>query len=204
MHRILVIPAALALLSGCLSLAKDYPERHLHAISAPRPEGAAAPAQGAILHVKLFTIASRYAGTEFVYRRSDIEWESDFYHAFFVAPREALTDESRAWITGSGIVSAVVDGSSAIPPTHLVEGHIAALYADVRTPGALKAVIELEVMLVDDRRVPPAALMSRRYSQAVAMREDTPEALVAGWNARLSAILRALEADLREALAAPR
>jgi cholesterol transport system auxiliary component len=201
-YRLLPVLMVLPLAAGCISLAKDYPERRLHAIAAGRPGEPGAAAAGVVLSVRPLTVASRYEGIEFVYRTSEHGWESDFYNAFFVPPREALTDEVRGWLSAAGVASSFVDGSSAVPPTHLLEANVSSLYADVRSPGALKAVVEMEVMLVDDRSVPPAAVLTRRYAQSIAMAEDTPEALVAAWSAGLAGILAGLEKDLLEALAA--
>ncbi|MBI2922911.1 MAG: hypothetical protein HYY18_17795, partial [Planctomycetes bacterium] len=160
---------------------------------------AAPPSKGPILKLRPFQIASRYEGREFVWRKSDLEWETDFYNLFFTAPRQTVTDESRAWLAASGLFEHVLDFSSHVDATHVLEGHIVHLYGDARGKGA-KAVIEVQFFLVDDRATPSVVAFGKAYAEAVGIKEDSPEELVKGWNEGLGRILGALETDLREAV----
>ncbi|MEK7469961.1 MAG: hypothetical protein AAB074_21545 [Planctomycetota bacterium] len=186
----------LPLLTGCIDLAKDYPERHLHAIAAERPGDSVDGPKGAILAVKPFTINSRYEGAEFVYRKSETTWESDYYEAFFVPPREMITDASRSWIARAGIFGSVTGMSSSVPSTHILEGHVAQLWIDSRAM-PLKAVVEVQVMVADESQSPAKIVLTKSYGESVTMKEDTPEEAVQAWDAGLRAVLERLEADLR-------
>ncbi|MCE9581294.1 MAG: hypothetical protein K8T20_02130, partial [Planctomycetes bacterium] len=156
-------------LAGCINLAKDYPERHLHVVSAERPGDAAPGAKGLVLAVKPFGVASRYEGSEFVYRKTETEWETDYYNGFFVPPKSILTDATRNWLGRSGIFQHVTSLSSAVPPTHILEGHVAQLWIDARTSPP-KAVLEIQFLLADDRESPARILFSKSYAETTPMK----------------------------------
>ena len=143
-----------------------------------------------------FQVASRYEGREFVWRKTDLEWETDFYNLFFTAPRQTVTDEARSWLAASGLFEHVLDFSSHVDATHVLEGHIVHLYGDARGDDA-KAVIEVQFFLVDDRPTPSAVAFGKSYAEEVAIPKDSPEELVKGWNEGLGRILGKLEEDLR-------
>lgn len=195
--RKLTLLAAIPFLAGCLNLSKDYPDRHLYAVTAERTGEPAAGGKGLVLAVRPFTIANRFEKSEFVYRKSETEWETDYYNAFFVEPKNMLADSTRTWLSRSGLYEHVGSLSSSVPPTHVLEGHAAQLWVDTRGDAA-KAVIEVQFLLADDRESPARILFTRSYAETIAMPEDTPEDAVKAWGEGLSKILGALEAHLVE------
>jgi cholesterol transport system auxiliary component len=197
--RSLTILAVLPFLAGCLGLAKDYPDRHLHAIAAERPGEAVTPGKGLVLAVKGFSVANRYEKSEFVYRKSETEWETDYYNAFFVGPKEMLMDASRTWLSRSGLFQHVGGLSGAVPPTHVLEGHISQLWIDARTSPP-KAVVEIQFLLADDRESPSRILFTKSYAETIGLTKDTPEEAVKAWGEGLGKILTALESDLAGAV----
>ncbi len=194
--RTLAALAAIPFLAGCLNLAKDYPERHLHSVPADRPGEPATGGKGRILAVRPFSISNRFEKSEFVYRKSETEWETDYYNAFFVEPKNMLGDATRTWLSRSGQFEHVGSLSSTIPPTHVLEGHVAQLWVDLRGESP-KAVIEMEFLLADDRETPARILFSRSFAETIAMKEDTPQGAIAAWGEGLAKILAGLESELR-------
>lgn len=194
MKRLLLV---LPLLGGCLSLSKDYPERRFHDLHAER--GDAAPAAGTFaLKVRPFQISSRCEGSELSWRIGDNEWETDFYNLLFVPPRTAITEASRAWLGRSGLFQHVLDFTSHVDATHVLEGNVVQLHGDDR--GDPKAVVEIQFFLIDDRATPSAVAFSRTYTETVTLKDASAEALVQGWNAALGTVLGKLETDLQAAL----
>jgi hypothetical protein len=81
----------------------------------------------------------------------------------------------------------------------MLEGTVTALYGDYRaTP--VKAVLGLEFVLVHDTAASIDMIWHNEYRKEVEVGDQSPEALVSGWNEALRVILTALEADMREAL----
>ena len=181
---------------GCLNLAKDYPERHLHSVTAERPGEPVAGGKGLVLAVRPFSIANRFEKSEFVYRKSDTEWETDYYNAFFIEPKAMLADSTRSWLSRSGLFQHVGALSSSVPPTHVLEGHVAQLWVDARTSPP-SAQIEVQFLLVDDREAPSHIVLTRTYAETVVLKRDTPEEAVKAWSEGLEKVLAALEADVK-------
>lgn len=194
----LLITVALA--GGCsLGLERDAPQRARFLIDARRAERSAAAGGGTVLEVGRFHATSAYATSEFVYRRSDHAYQSDYYRGFLVAPELAIGDATRQWLADAGIASAVVDTGGLVLPTHTLEGDVTALYGDFRSAPA--AVLELRIALVDKRS--GRALLQRSYAEREpldAAADGAAEALPAAWSKALARVLTQVEADLRGAL----
>lgn len=200
--RLTVRTVALVLLvslTGCIELNKGFPEKRFYSLEAGRQGGPASPAAGTILKIRRFPIAPEFEGRELVYRTGELQYESDFYHEWFVSPGAMFTQQIQNWMAASGLFQTVLDGSSVIEETHLLEGSITALYADVREKTAPRAVLEMRVRLVQERAGRSTILFQQDYRQAASMADDSPGALVTAWNEDLRQVLTLLEEDLRRA-----
>jgi uncharacterized lipoprotein YmbA len=195
----IILPILLLTLSlaGCVSVEKSYPDKRYFVLEAARGNSPDAAKNGVVLLVSGLRVSPRYDGRSFVYRRSEVVYESDFYNQFLVAPGPQLTEEVRRALSQAQVAQHVIGTSSQLEPTHVLEGTVDALYGDFRDPGAPKAVLEMEFFLSKETPTKADILMRRRYTKSVAVSGRTPEALVKGWNDGLSEILSALTADLR-------
>jgi cholesterol transport system auxiliary component len=195
-------PVALLLclsLPGCgIAFSAKYPDRTFHDIDVTRPGPRGGIVEGTALKVRRFRVSPRYEGVELVTRKSDLQYESDFYNAFFVPPASMLAEEVREWMERSGPFEHVLDFSSHVDATHVLEASVASLYADAVDPAAPKAVIEIQFFVIDDRQVPPAIAFRKDYRKEAALKEATADAVVRGWSAGLAQILAEFEGDLRE------
>src|SRR5262249_14486892 len=134
-----------------------------------------------------------------VYRNSDLNYESDFYHEFFIAPRPLLTEQLRQWLDASGLFRLVLDSATRVPTTHSLEGTVSALYADFRDKASPKAVLAIEFFMTKDESAPELVL-HKRYFREVSMENRAPEALAKAWSKALQQILTSFEEDLAKAL----
>ena len=162
---------------------------------------AASPA-GTTLEISPFTASDAYRKVEFVYRTTDTSWETDFYNIFLLPPAVQITEEVRAAVAASGRLGQVVRRGSAVEPTHVLEGHVRALYADFRDRTAPKAVLALELTLLDLRGEAPQILSHRVYEHAVPVAGASGqaaargEALAKGWSEALAQALAEFDAQL--------
>jgi hypothetical protein len=92
-----------------------------------------------------------------------------------------------------------MDSSASLPPTHILEGTVTALYGDYRAKPA-KASLGLQFVLLQDRAASTDIIWHNQYRKEIEVREPSPEALVSGWNEALQMILTDLETDLSKAL----
>jgi cholesterol transport system auxiliary component len=128
-----------------------------------------------------------------VYRVADLQYESDFYDEWFVAPATLVTQQVQQWIARSSGFDMVMLGMNHVEPTHLLEGTVTEFYGDFRT--APKAVFGLEVHLLDaihERQ----ALLRRTYHREAPLKDRSSEALAVGLTEALRTVLVEVAEDL--------
>lgn len=187
---------------GCVNLSASYPEKHYYALEVAPPEKPLLPVPQTVLKIRKFRASPSFEGKEFVYRTSDARYEADFYNEWFVAPNAMLTQQVRSWLTGAGVFQYVMDSSGPLRATHIMDGVVTALYGDYRANPS-KAVLGLQVFIIDEGPNPPVMVFQRDYRREVEVADKSPEALVHGWNIALRSILDALVDDLNERLPHP-
>ena len=186
------------LLAGCVGLVQSQPEKRYYALEVVREGQTKVLLPGAVLDIRRFR-ATPPLGRELVYRESDARYESDFYNQWFVMPDVMLAQQTTSWLMAAGLFQMVMDSSGSLPPTHILEGTVTALYGDYRANPA-KAVLGLQFILVHDTAASRDMIWHNQYRKEVEVREQSPEALVSGWSEALRSILTALEADMGQAL----
>ena len=198
MLTVLLAGSVLLLEGACVQLNKSYPDKQLYSLEVSR---AAAPltnsASGPVLRIRRFVVAPQFEGRELVYRTGELQFESDFYHEWFVQPNAVLTQQTHNWLSASGLFEAVLDSSSKLDETLTLEGYVGALYGDYRDKAAPKAVLDLHVRMITEGESRSRMLFNQDYRQAISVPDESPEALVKGWNEELQLILSLLEEDLR-------
>ena len=183
--------------AGC-SLKRNLPEQHRYALEARRPGGSgpSSTSGDAVIYLRTLRASPFYEGQEFVYRKKDGTFETDFHNQFFVLPAQQITGEVRQWLSGAGFIRGGIATPGIAGASHVLTGSIEALYGDYR--GDLPtAVLELDFIVLKSTDE-PEILFHRKYHEEVAFAKGSPTELVAGWNTGLRRILSRLEDDLRE------
>jgi cholesterol transport system auxiliary component len=197
LYGLIVIGLAISgILFGCVNLRRDYPIRIFYVLEA-KPDKIHPPAEdGPVVQVQLFRASPGFSSSEFVYRTGESIFESDSYHAFFTLPSDQIRALTSQWIQDSGRARAVLDRSSRLRPTNVIEGNLVALYGDFRDEENPRAVIEIEFLLMDIRPIAPRIVFSKTYRESIEISEATANALVDGWNEGLRMILTVFEKDI--------
>ena len=188
--------AASFLLTGCVSLEKSYPDKRYFVLDIAPDPASQNPAEAGTLQISSARVSPRYADRNFVYRRSDARFESDFYNEFLVSPGVLVAEELRQGLSQSGLFKFVVSSVNALAPTHTLETVVNTLYGDFRDLGAPQAVMEIEFFLSQEES-PSGIVFHKSYHSAIPLEGRNPEALVQGWNQALEAISRSLVSDLQ-------
>jgi cholesterol transport system auxiliary component len=196
MGVLLTSVAASFLFSGCVSIEKSYPDKRYFVLDIAPDATAQNPAETGTLQIGSARVSPRYADKNFVYRRSDARFESDFYNEFLVSPGVLVAEELRQGLSQSGLFKFVVSSVNALPPTHTLETVVNTLYGDFRDLGAPQAVMEIEFFLSQEES-PSGIVFHKRYHRTIPLKGRNPEALVQGWNQALEAISRSLVSDLK-------
>lgn len=188
--------AASFLLFGCVSIERSYPDKRYFVLDISLKKSQQDPADSGILQMASARVSPRYADRNFVYRRSDTRFESDFYNQFLISPAALVTEELRRELSQAGLFKLVVGSANPLAPTHIMETMVNTLYGDFRDLKAPKAVIEMEFFLTQEAS-PSGIVFHKLYQRIVPVQERNPEALVRGWNQGLESISGSLVSDLK-------
>jgi cholesterol transport system auxiliary component len=186
--------------SGCVDLKKSYPEKRSFVLDVGVPPQEAALNTAIVLKVNKFRVSPLFAGRAMVYRVADLQYETDFYDEWFVAPATLVTQQVQHALSRSSGFQMGVLGTNHVEPTHLLEGTVTEFYGDFRTTPL--AVLGLDLYLLDavrDRQ----PLFRRTYHQEVPLRDRSSEALAIGLSDALTTILAEVGKDLAAIREAP-
>ena len=196
----LILCACAACLAGCVSLSKPYPVQRSYRLSVAALPCACIKAQGTVLRIQRLTAASCFEGSEFVYRRTDNQWQSDFMNRFLAPPAELIQEQLAACLAGAGPFAHVTGTDSHLRASHILEVHLDAVYADL-SDSPVKSVIRIRARLLN-ANCPSTALLDKTYSAEIPLPEESraPDDMVNGWNSGMSSVFRNLSQDMAQAL----
>jgi len=178
--------------TGCLDLKKSYPEKRSFVLDVGAPPQET-PANGAIvLKINKLRVSPIFAGRAMVYRVADLQYETDFYDEWFVAPGTLVTQQVHQWLSRSAGFEMVVVGTNHVEPTHLLEGTVTEFYGDFRA--APRAVLGLELHLLD--AIHERQFFRRTYHQDVPLSDQSSDALARGLTEALRAVLVDVAKDI--------
>lgn len=192
----------LALIYGCPSVSKPYPERTFFLFEIPAPSQTVSPIKDAIVAVDRFTISPSSQGREFIYRTTDLQYKTDFYNQFFRPPDNIMTEAVRQWLNQSGLFEELLSPASQAFPKYTIEGNVIELYGDYRDTSAAKAVIRIQFFLLQNPAdgTDPAVVLGKTYLSEQSIGAASPNALMNGWNLALEDILGEFLDDLSYSL----
>jgi cholesterol transport system auxiliary component len=186
------------LMTGCINLEKGYPEKRYFTLDAAGDEIVSSPDTGKDLTVRRFRVSPKYEGKGLVYRHGGLSYESDFYNEFFVSPVSMFTEEIRKRLAGSGLFKHVVDPSSLLDTTYILEGAVTALYGDYRVSTAPKAVMDIQFFLLQETDSNLKIIFQSQHHKEEPFKGNTPDGLIKSWNTAFNQILTEFENDLKE------
>lgn len=186
--------------AGCSGISKKYPERKYYMFDVPLATVNTPLVNGAVAQVWKFNVSPGSEGKEFIYRTSDIGYESDFYNQFFRPPGAMLTETTTRFLGSSGLFREVLNTVSQGYAGYYVEANVIELYGDFR--GAPEAVMSIQFFLLeyvteniyDDNT---AIVFGKTYSSRVPIPSTDAGDLMRGWNTALGTILNDFLSDLK-------
>jgi cholesterol transport system auxiliary component len=191
----LIIGLLIVLLgSGCASRKAIVKDTFL--LNAQRDGASVQATSETVLAVQPFSIAPAFQGKGLVYHTDENKYESDYYNEYFVSPASMMTNQTRNWLSESGVFAEVLLPISSVGPTHVLEGHIKQIAADVHNKANPKAVLELSFFLLEQEKHDRTILFQKTYVATQPLENKTASACIAALNQCLSEILGNLEKDL--------
>jgi hypothetical protein len=145
-------------------------------------------------------MSPQYAAKSFVYARDHGAFESDFYNGFFVPPSAMFTDLMHRWLKASGLFGYVVDSSSYMEATHVLESKVTALYGDYSIRQSPLAVVQMEFLLLQCGSKIPRAILEKSYRFQIPIPGTSARELVSGWSVATWRILDGFARDVSKVL----
>jgi len=194
--RRLAALVALPLIAACAATQPAAP-RSTYLLEAVRTAEPLSVAHPGSLSVALFRVAEPFAGKGMVYRFDEYRYEADFYHQYFVAPRDMITQRVFEWLQSAGVFQSVRLATGVRRHGGLsLEGLVTEMYCDLRKAQRPAAVITIQFYVVSDRG---QVLFATQLRSVKAMADSSAESASRSLSEALVAVLSELETQLRDA-----
>jgi cholesterol transport system auxiliary component len=191
----ILILAAAVMLSGCGSRAIN---KNQYVLDISPPAVKAAQRSDSILEVRSFNIDSQFSGRQMVYRVGEFRYSPDYYNEFLISPATMITQAVRNWVADTGMFARVLEPGSSIRPTYVLNGTIAACYADIREKAAPAAVLKVRMFLTKQDGGPETLVWSRTYDLREPMKDLQAESFAAAMSKCVDNVLQKLQENLQE------
>lgn len=190
------IRAALAAAAGAAlaSCSRPQPVKGQFVLEPPLPPPVAKTQPG-LLKVGSVTVAAPFRGRQFVFRESELKYETDYYNEFLVAPGANIGEATARALSAAKVFTAVAPSTVTVDPDWLLDGFVESLYGDGRNMDKPLAVLTISYFLrgTGDTGVP---VWTRRYEKQVPFATGSAADYVAALNRALGEILAQLAIDL--------
>jgi len=179
-------------LAGCSLLPqRPYQERREWPLDVPRSTALPANPHGPVLLVRALRGGPGLDDRGLRTLRADGAAHTDYWEEWAVPPPQAVEDDLRQWLAGSGKFAAVVMAGSDMPADLVLEGELLALVADLARSEA-RATLSIVVL----RRIPGAyqPLLQRSFTGTAPLAGRDGPALAASMRQAIAAVLVQVEA----------
>lgn len=164
------------------------------------PERAGAPRKQVTemwLKIGAVSVASPYDGRSLVYRLGDQRFEKDFYNVYTTIPAEMIGNAERKWINQSNIFAAAMGQGNSFFPFYTLQATVNDFYGDYRVKPEAVVSVEFFLSVTNGGKVNPL-IGANRYTKRIALKDNTPEALVLGQQQALAEIFKEYEEQLNK------
>lgn len=141
------------------------------------------------------TTASPFDGKSLVYRLGDQRYEKDFYNIYSSLPNEMIGSATRQWLNSAQVFSMTVGQGNSFFPYYVLQTSVEEFYGDYRVRPEAVVTVEFFLTATDPKKLNPV-IGKNRYTKRVALKDNTPQALVLGQQEALAQILKEYEVAL--------
>ena len=162
------------------------------------PERTAAPLKTRSdlwLKIGSVNVAPQFDGKSLVYRLGDQRYEKDFYNVYTVIPSEMIANAERQWFNNANIFAATMGQSDSFFPFYILQLTVNEFYGDYRVKPEAVVSVEFFFSVTNAAKTNPL-IGTNRYSKRVALKDNTPQALVLGQQQALAEIFQEYEVQL--------
>ncbi len=178
-------------IAGC---AKQQFDKQRYWLDIQRPKAVPSKTSAAILSVRPFSIDSAFRTRSIVYKRTNHEYENSYYREYLIPPAKMITEQTRQWLSDSGLFARVLQPGSIMKPTHVLEGHISKVYVDDSVSNRIAAKLEISLYLLNKEKI----LFGKTYTAREPMDSAKAEDYFKALKIAMTKILQQHEKELAE------
>ncbi len=147
------------------------------------------------LKIGAVSVAPPFDGKSLVYRLGDQRYEKDLYNIYSAIPAEMIANAERQWLNQANIFSATLGQGNSFFPFYTLQATVEEFYGDYRVRP--EAVVTVEFFLATaNAGIGNPLIGSNRYSKRIALKDNTPQALILGQQQALAEIFKEYEVQL--------
>ena len=191
---ILLTGVSLAFLNAC-SPTRPADQITDWLVSVKRSGDPRTPISPVWLKVGTISVTAPFDGKSLVYRLTEGRYEKDFYNAYIALPNEMFANATRTWLNDAGVFRLTVDQSNGFFPYYTLQAHVEEFYGDYRTKPEAVVSIQYYLTAASTSKAASPIIFTSRYSQRIALADNSRAALIQGYQQALTIILQQLEAD---------
>ena len=184
--------AALAAAGGCT---RPSPVKGTFVLDPALP-APVAKTQPGLLRVGSVTVGAPFRGKQFVFRDTDLQYETDYYNEFLVAPAANISEATARALAAAKVFASVSPSSVTLDPDWILDGFVESLYGDGRDMSKPEAVLTITYFLRSQAGDAGVPVWSHTYSRRVPFATGSAAAYVGALNTALGDILAELARDL--------
>jgi hypothetical protein len=144
------------------------------------------------------SISPLFQTRAFTYRTGENSYEQDPYAGFVIPPERALAESIRAWLRATRAFGRIVDPGSGLTPDLILEVSINELYGDFRKASQPVGRMELHFICYEiEAGTPRRVVLDKVSARETPLTKNSPEALMAAWDADLRQIMQEIIAERR-------
>ncbi|MFO1303556.1 MAG: ABC-type transport auxiliary lipoprotein family protein [Burkholderiales bacterium] len=186
--------AALAVIAAGLgACSRPAPVKGTFVLEPAMPPAVAKTHPGSV-RVGTATVGAAFRGKQFVFRESELKFETDYYNEFLVSPAANIGEATARALAAAKVFSVVLPAGTPLEPDWVVDVFVESLYGDGRTMDKPNAVLAMTFFLrKGDGAVP---VWNKSYAKRVPFTTGSAASYVAAQNTALGDILADLTRDL--------
>lgn len=181
-------------IAGCFEKQQFGKQRYW--LDIQRPKTGTSKTSAAILSVEPFSIDSAFRTRSIVYKKTAHEFESDFYMEYLIPPAKMMTEQTRQWLSDSGLFARVLQPGSIMKPTHVLEGHIVKAYVDASVSNQSSAELEISLYLLSKEKGEEEILYVKTYTAREPMDSAKAEDYFKALKIAMTKVLEQYEKEL--------
>ncbi|MBF0451885.1 MAG: hypothetical protein HQK75_14365 [Candidatus Magnetomorum sp.] len=184
------------LIPSCLNIQSIYPEKKYYLLETLHPPVPGKVTPRDVLRIAKFRMSPAYTGKGFIYKKSEISYDTDFYNEFLVSPDIMLAEIVRKWFDLSHLFLRVTSSPGHFKEKYILEGAVSAMHGDYSDPKSPMAVLDMQFFLIEDNGLSYALILQKSYRKQIVINKHRTFSLLKGWNQSLTEMLADFQSEI--------